>query len=236
MIFTGIDISQANTVTSWQKVAGAVQWVYVKQGEAEGHNDPKFMAHVTGAKNVGLPVGAYHFGRVDLDAKDDVEAFVRGVEKLDLDLWPVLDIETRNKASASLVLDWTAHWLVLCEDMLGVRPMVYTGPSFWHGLTKEAPHVYPWQEYPLWIAHYTGAPKPIVPKPWTTWVAWQHAANTIWVETDPKGVQRQGFGPRVPEGARIIAQPGVCPGVLGECDRNRSQRMPMGLFVAQPSP
>ena len=32
--------------------------------------------------------------------------------------------------------------------------------------------------YPLWVAHYTNNPKPLIPKEWSTWTFWQYTDAT----------------------------------------------------------
>ena len=58
--------------------------------------------------------------------------------------------------------------------------MIYTSPGYWNtngkikGTSKFDAR---WLYYPLWIAHYTSADQPIVPKPWEDWLFWQYSAK-----------------------------------------------------------
>ena len=54
--------------------------------------------------------------------------------------------------------------------------LIYTGQWYWGG----------WLNYPawgakhdLWIAAWTSAARPVVPRPWTTWRIWQYAVEEI---------------------------------------------------------
>ena len=39
-----------------------------------------------------------------------------------------------------------------------------------------------WKYYPLWIAHYTSAKKPTLPKPWVDWLFWQHGVYPVGIK------------------------------------------------------
>jgi len=50
------------------------------------------------------------------------------------------------------------------EDVLGHRVGIYTSPGFWNA--NYDPDAYPWDEHPLWLAHYTDRSVPDIPAPW----------------------------------------------------------------------
>lgn len=214
----GIDVSGAGQAfpIDWAAVRDAgKRFAYVKANTAEGGPDPWFARHATGARAAGLLVGAYHFALVDDDPTDDLEAFLRVVEGVELDLPSALDIETRNNADALKVLRFTDGWTDGHERRTEKVPMIYTGPGFWRGLGN-AGNDERYTKCPLWIANY-GVSSPMVLAPWgKSWTIWQSHGNTIWQMPDGSQV----WGPYAPPGARRIALGGTCPGVAGEVDLN----------------
>ena len=63
------------------------------------------------------------------------------------------------------------EWLKSVKKETGVTPMVYVSPAFMHDVFENSTLLSP---YPVWVAHYTAAPVPSVPKPWESWTFWQH--------------------------------------------------------------
>jgi lysozyme len=174
----GIDVSYAQARVDWQRVrAAGVEFGYIRQGYRL-KTDVMWRQHAADAKAAGFPVGAYHFAYVDQDPLDEVQRFIDdgAVDAPGLTLRPVLDLETSNNAPASLVLYWAQTWLDEVSSRCGVLPILYTGPAFWMGLGAQAKLIR-WAQYPLWIAHYTSAPKPIVPPPWVDYSMWQWSGS-----------------------------------------------------------
>lgn len=58
----GIDVSEHNGIIDWQAVVDAgIQFVMVRCSMGKNLQDDMFLQNVTGAKAVGLQVGAYHY-------------------------------------------------------------------------------------------------------------------------------------------------------------------------------
>ncbi|MGH3658900.1 MAG: glycoside hydrolase family 25 protein, partial [Micromonosporaceae bacterium] len=64
-------------------------------------------------------------------------------------------------------------WLDTVEDLTGRTPIIYTGPSFWNDHVGSNA----FGRYPLWIAHYTTKPSPIIPVGWTAYTFWQYTSS-----------------------------------------------------------
>ena len=210
----GIDVSRYNGISTidWPVVARHVQFVYVKASDGVGDEDPSFSKHVKGARAVGLVTGAYHYLRVRHGLPED--AVKQANELCDLhlregcELVPMLDCEEQGNTTVT-----GEEWLVairtflsVIRTRLGVDAFVYTYPGFWsaHRELREATDL---ASHPLWIAHYTPKPEPIIPAPWSSWSVWQYAA-----------------------GAGVI---GRLEGVKTVVDRNRSKLSIVEMSVAR---
>jgi len=183
----GIDVSRYQNPNSidWQLAAKTIQFVYAKASEGGSSTpiaDPRFSQHIAKAKEAGLLTGGYHYLRVrhgqPQDARQQADVFCDIIEKQGCELLPMLDCETDNNKAATddEWLDAIRTFMARCRERLNVVPFLYTYPGFWASRRKltEATDL---AVYPLWIAHYTTALKPIVPRPWVMWIMWQYAAG-----------------------------------------------------------
>lgn len=131
------------------------------------------------AKDLGFYVGSYHYYRQHIPNREgswvacsptrQAENYFNWVEKaqVKLDLPPILDVENGGNpqgVSYSAVNACLKH----IEILFGRKPMIYSSPSILNGLAKAG-----WEQYPLWLAHYTTENKISIPKPWTKWTLWQ---------------------------------------------------------------
>ena len=179
-MISGIDVSHWQGAIDWPVVAqSGVKFMFCKATEGIFYNDRSFLSNVTGAKSAGLKVGAYHFYEPSAPGDQQAKAFLDAVIGLALDLPPVVDVE---KWDAKFLLpgnkkkftDSVHSWLVSVQAKLKTVPMVYTRSSYW----DNAIGVAGWEkQYPLWVAHYTTAPKPMIPKAWDTYLFWQHSSK-----------------------------------------------------------
>jgi lysozyme len=180
----GIDVSAMQGLVDWNKVkAAGVSFAILKATEGVDFVDKMFAQHVAGARAAGMPFGAYHYLHVrkgrPQDADKQAEQFCDIYLKSGCTLLPALDCEeTGNKGCTFdewliAIRMWVAH----VEKRLGIKPVIYTYPGFWSGLGPAAWKADDLAECKLWIAHYTPAPHPSVPKPWTGWFMWQYAAD-----------------------------------------------------------
>ena len=158
----GIDVSHWQGKIDWKKVAAdGVRYAFVKATQATGYHDPKFAVNVKGAKDAGIPVGAYHFAVATLtNAKEEAKNFLESIAKVgELDLPCVLDMETDpNKLTSSQLEDWCLDWTDEVKKATGKKPILYTGCSFiMHQLdncTKLSV-----SGVKLWVARYHGINK-----------------------------------------------------------------------------
>lgn len=199
-IILGTDLAHWQRDVDYKKLATKAKFAFVKATEGYGYTDPRFKEHFEGCKEAGIPVGCYHFARISAkvwgkpvgtwsrsvtivkDALSESDWFVKVMKEHGydpaVDLPPVLDIEWDKRSKqfnlkAGERVAWAKAFLENVEKKTGVKPIVYTGPSYWRwplGKTDEL------VEYPLWMATYPKNPGKHPPKkmmqdvwPYTFW-------------------------------------------------------------------
>ncbi len=174
----GIDISTYQGTIDYAKVkAAGKRFVVAKTSEGIGFTDPKWQLNKANAMAAGLAVTGYHFARPDGNPTKAVAEADWFVSQLALQpgmLVPALDLEVAGTLSVAALQAWVGAWLGEVYAKTGVRPMIYTSPSFWSthlGNTS----MFADQGYKiLWVAHWFVS-SPTVPgnnwggKGWTFW-------------------------------------------------------------------
>lgn len=180
----GIDVSYHQGTIDWARVARAgKRFAFVRASAGTLTADVAYDANRTGARMAGLAVGSYHFANPDTaanDAANEAAWFLQQATIASGDLLPVLDLEVSNGLSPAALTTWAQTWLSQVHAATGVRPIIYTTPTFWS--TSMADTAWFAQNgYPvLWIAHWTTASSPTVPAAnWAGhgWTFWQHSST-----------------------------------------------------------
>lgn len=171
----GIDVSHYQGEVDWEKVKGAnITFMYTKATQGVDYTDSKFTINWSGAKEVGVYRGAYHFYISKEDPVAQAEFFLKHIGDFEKgEMPPVLDVEEYSIEGDSNLTDMEAgvlKWLATVEKALGVKPMVYCDPSFANTYLTSSKFA----AYKLWVAEY-GAKSPIIPNAWKggTWTVWQ---------------------------------------------------------------
>ncbi len=174
-LIEGVDVSHWQKRINWQKLkAEGHEFAFVKATEGSDYVDPMFKAHVQGAQEAGILVGAYHYFKPRLLPDDQVEHFMNVVSSVKLDLPPALDLETMDGLTAPVVKTSTLRWLIRVELGVSRRPIIYSGLYFINGLNN--PHEY--AKYPLWLAQYRNR-MPTIPHPFEKWTFWQNSGTNL---------------------------------------------------------
>lgn len=202
-VFPGIDVSSHNGTIDFKKVREAgVRYAWIKITEGTTHQNPGFQKKFDDARDAGIIVGAYHFGRPDTYAGDsrdwekEADNFLLQLEKAGLeagDLVPMLDVENGVKTDDSYNCEWYLNWLykVGCETK--VKPIVYTARWAWqlYVMKAEKELQNKLASYPLWLASYNSGVEPErTTTLWDEWDVWQWTGS------------------------------GAVPGIRGDCDQN----------------
>ena len=206
----GIDVSYHQGTIEWQQVAAAgKRFAFVRATAGTLTADTAYWTNHSGARAAGLAVGSYHYANPDTatnDASNEATWFLRNATIASGDLIPVLDLEVSNGLDPASLTAWAQTWLSQVAATTGVRPIIYTNPSFWSSSMANTDW-FARNGYPvLWIAHWTTATAPTVPAAgWagSGWTFWQHSGT------------------------------GSVPGITGpvDLDRFNGSSLPASLFV-----
>lgn len=194
----GTDLNEYSQNVNFQELARTVDFLYLRasgSGTGRFRIDRKFFEFARGARQFGIPVGAYHYAlpnydlrTAELQATDFANTLEAAFGENDYgDLFPVLDVETPVDRSipTSVLLNWILRFESTFERLTRRQLMLYTGAFFIElynnffipGRGFVVSHM------PLWIAMYPSIPgNPPIPRDaggWTRWRIWQFTEEGI---------------------------------------------------------
>ena len=166
----GIDVSYYQGKIDWPKVKAMdedgvkVGFAFVKATEGVALVDRYFQRNWREAAKVGIPCGAYHFFRPRKSGKWQAKFFLQTVDVERGDLPPVVDVEELNGASPAKMRTELKAYINYIEKKTGVKPIIYTGLSFYKDYLERE-----FGDYPLWIAHYYKSKLKLEKSKWDFW-------------------------------------------------------------------
>ncbi|MEJ3717129.1 GH25 family lysozyme [Paenibacillus polymyxa] len=174
----GIDVSHHQGIIDFKKVAAdGISFVFIKATQGKSFRSKTFLKFVKDANAAGLMIGAYHYvddsATTPEMARQEAVNFVSAIKDAGgvstFDLPPVMDYESnKSNLSKTEITAVAKAFLQEVERLTGVRPIVYTYPSFignFSGLSG----------YPLWIARYHATKAPSDASGWSRWDFWQYS-------------------------------------------------------------
>jgi len=151
----GIDVSEFQGKVDWDEVEileekYPVKFVFIRATAGNDRVDGQFKRNWGAAKENKILRGAYHYYRPNENSIEQANLFIKTVKLQKGDLPPVLDIEKlpKNQPLDSLKKG-LKRWLNKVEKHYQVRPIIYTGESYYDDFLKEE-----FGEYLFWIANY----------------------------------------------------------------------------------
>lgn len=120
-----------------------------------------------------IPFLPFHYWRQANPVNYQVDMFAA---KLDApELPPALDFEDpwAKAGCGAAVLAFVREAVAT----LGGKPLVYTRKSWWDKWVNAEQAAEIASLTDLWVAHYTTAPEPLLPRGWTDWTVWQYAGD-----------------------------------------------------------
>jgi lysozyme len=170
----GIDVSEYQDKIDWdnlKELEGGfpIEFIFVRATVGNDRRDYKFKKYWAKAKENKLICGAYHYYRPNENSIEQANNFIKTVKLNKGDFPPVLDIEKlpREQSIARLKVG-LQRWLDVVEKHYGVKPIIYSGESYYNDFLKED-----FSDYPFWIANYTAFYEEID----SDWSLWQISEN-----------------------------------------------------------
>jgi GH25 family lysozyme M1 (1,4-beta-N-acetylmuramidase) len=178
----GVDVSHWRGRVDWTSVrAGGYRFAFTEATNGLGL-DWTYARNRAGAKGAGLAFGAFHMGRpsgagargVVADAVAEADFFVSAAQPQTGELAPVLDLEQTGGLSPAYLRLWASAWLDEVWHQVGIRPTIYTSPSFWRRSLRDA-SVFAALGSRLWVAHWHVAAPRVPAANWDAsgWSFWQ---------------------------------------------------------------
>lgn len=166
----GIDVSHYQRGINWELVKAMkkknikIQFAFIKATESNYKIDAFFFRNWKGSKENGIIRGAYHYFDASNDAKQQAILFSEIVCLKKGDLPPVIDVEKTCGVSNEVLCKKLSTFIKYTEQHFGIRPIIYTYADFYQDHLEGK-----FDNYPLWIAHYTANKGPKVKRQWHFW-------------------------------------------------------------------
>jgi lysozyme len=170
----GLDVSHHQGEIDWKKLMTdsgfdtLIHFVYCKATEGNTHFDRQWVRNRSILNEMGIPNGAYHFFTPKEPAIPQAEHFLNRWVKRDIDLPPVLDVETEGFSDQELIANMKM-WLDYVEKKSGMRPIIYTSLNYFETKFQNE-----FLNYKFWIAAYSRIPACIEDK---RIVHWQYSES-----------------------------------------------------------
>jgi len=154
----GIDVSHHQGDIDWPllfdelRYDTIIKFVYCKATEGTNHFDSRWAENRQTLNDMGIRNGAYHFFNPTNPPRPQVKHFLNHWKHRDIDLPPMLDVETEGYSDEDLRAKMKI-WLVEVENLTGQRPIIYTSYHFF-----ETKFNHDFKKYNFWIASYTRKP------------------------------------------------------------------------------
>ena len=153
-----------------------------------GYTDPTYEPNIADMGDHGIYSSSYHYFLGKQDPKKQAQHYwdIAGQTNFP----PCLDLETTSNTGMTPEVISASTYICLQEigNRWGRKPMIYTG---WDPINAIWGNPAWMAEYDLWVANYTTASKPLLPKPWSkagkTWRIWQFTDKYEIAGTTPDG-------------------------------------------------
>ncbi|MGX7668125.1 glycoside hydrolase family 25 protein [Flavobacterium pedocola] len=151
----GFDVSEYQSEITWEKIDKIdeefpLAFVFMRATCGNDRPDRRYKENWKAAKEHYFIRGAYHYYRPNENSLEQADNFIKTVKLRKGDLPPVLDIEKlpKNQSIDSLKVG-LRRWLNRVEKHYKVKPIIYSGESYYVDFLKDE-----FKGYPFWIANY----------------------------------------------------------------------------------
>lgn len=177
----GLDVSHWQGNIDWAQVAAAGKtFVFAKATEGTSFLDDKYARNKAGAMGQGIRFGAYHFARPGSnDPVAEADWFVDNIGLQHGMMIPAMDLEVTGGLGPTALTTWTKAWLQRVADRTGVKPLIYTSPSFWRTNLNDSRWFADNGYSILWVAHWKVTSPSIPGSNWGghSWTFWQYTSD-----------------------------------------------------------
>lgn len=148
----GVDVSNYQGDIDWQMLEEqGVKFAFIKATEGSGHVDESVAKNLENINKTNIAGSCYHFFSFDSAGETQAENFINSVDKEDIDLPPVVDIEyygdkSSNKPTAEETAAILSPLLEKLEEHYGKKPIIYTTIPVYYRYVHDK-----FSDYPLWI-------------------------------------------------------------------------------------
>lgn len=167
----GIDISAHTGQINWEVVKEHnIDFIYVKASEGATRKDKRFQENAKGARNAGIPVGAYHFFNFNRDGHRQADNFLSTIKDFEFDLPPVVDVEEWGnvvRRPKKQIVDDLVEFVKMVERETGKKVLIYTNKDTYKHYIKDN-----FPDHDIWICSFDHTPK--IDKRWTFWQYHHH--------------------------------------------------------------
>lgn len=164
----GIDISHHQGSIDWQKLdKQKIQFIFIKATEGADFKDTRFQSNWREAKNLNIPISAYHFFTFCRSGKEQAEHFIREVPTEIINLPPAIDLEfggnCRSGQRKQLLAEIT-EYIQRIEQHYQQKVIIYATQDFYHAYL-----VNQFLDNPIWIRDIYKQPTLPDSRSWTFW-------------------------------------------------------------------
>jgi lysozyme len=151
----GFDVSEYQSKIQWDSISNLedefeMSFVFIRASAGKDRIDKRFHENWENSKKHNFIRGAYHYYRPNENSLAQADNFIKTVKLQKGDLPPVLDIEKLPKSqSIDSLKVGLRRWLTKVEKHYKVKPIIYSGESYYKDFLKDE-----FSEYPFWIANY----------------------------------------------------------------------------------
>lgn len=181
----GMDVSGHQGDVSWQSWWDqGKRFTYVKATEGTGFRNDHFAQQYTGAADVGMIRGAYHFALPHVsNGARQAEFFVDNGGGWSADgrtLPGVIDLEYNPYGESCYGMTpqqlgaWVRDFSTTYQERTGRHPAIYTSASWWNNCVSGDFS----ETNPLWVARYNDQPGQL-PGTWSHWTFWQYTSSPL---------------------------------------------------------
>jgi lysozyme len=186
-VVSGVDLNPDGDGTlPW--ASSGKGFAIIKATQGDSYTDADFAANYAALKSANVVRGAYHFFDATVSGVTQANYFLGVVGTIEPgDLPPTLDIEcpvsgesdclgngSSGAAPASQITQAMNDFLTTVKTATGLTPIVYSYGSWFSDNGVDTTGL---QDYPLWLADYSGTSCFDVPTPWTAATIWQYDSS-----------------------------------------------------------